>query len=69
MCPRVASLTTNEMRRNLRQGYDAKMAKKATGVFMNFVEPPNRGRRFRGRRVVPTLLIGLLIIFAVLALV
>ena len=65
----MPSLTTNEVRRNLRQGYDGKMAKKATGVFLNPVEPLNRGRRFRGRRAVPTLLIVLLIIFAVLVLV
>ncbi len=52
-----------------QKGYDAKMAKKATGVFLNPVEPLNRGRRSRGRRVIPILLIGLLIIFAVLALV
>ena len=41
----MPSLTTNEMCRNLRQGYDAKMTRKATGVFLNFVEPPNRGQR------------------------
>ncbi len=52
-----------------QKGYDGKMAKKATGVFLNFAEPPNRGRRFRGQRAIPTLLISLLVIFAVLALV
>ncbi len=57
---------TNEMRGNLRQGYDAKMTRKATGGFLNFVEPPNRGR---GRWAIPLAMIALLIIFAVLALV
>ncbi len=62
----MPSLATNEVRRNLRQGYDAKMTRTATGVFLNFVEPPNRGR---GRWAIPLAMIALLIIFAVLALV
>ncbi len=49
-----------------QKGYDGKMAKKATGVFLNFVEPPNRGR---GRWAIPLAMVALLIIFAVLALV
>ena len=60
----MPSLATNEVRRNLRQGYNAEMAKKDTGVFMNFIEPPNRGR---GRWAIPLAMIALLIIFAVLA--
>ena len=62
----MPSLTTNEVCRNLHQGYDAKMTRTSTGVFLNFVEHPNRGR---GRWAIPLAMVALLIIFAVLALV